>query len=41
MDKDWEQYIDDVEKDVLVAEPEAGRHPSNPVLERSWDAFFN
>ena len=22
MDKDWEQYIDDVEKDVLVAELE-------------------
>ena len=20
--------------------PEAGRHPSNPVVERSWDAFF-
>ena len=20
--------------------PEAGRHPSHPVVERSWDAFF-
>ena len=20
--------------------PEAGRHPSNPVVERSWDAVF-
>ena len=21
-------------------EPEAGRHPSHPVVERSWDAIF-
>jgi hypothetical protein len=20
--------------------PEAGRHPSNPIVERSWDAVF-
>ena len=23
-----------------ASSPEAGRHPSNPVVERSWDAFF-